>query len=313
MSSMERVFFIDRSIKEFGKVTIKEIADQFEVSTKTAERDIDVLRKKLEAPIVFSKEKRGYIYDNPFDLFDFADEKMILFYVFLSSISKGAVPMIPVVSDAILDKIAGSLSKKYLKIRDFISYEVPEYENMNISLAATVLRSMSDRSQIVADYIDSAGNPSQRIIEPLYFLNYSGKWYVIAFCLKYEEMRTFSLSRISSLRIVDRSFQNKIAESEVLDFVKNCFGIFKSQERELVTIRFHEPICSIIETQIWHKEQCLKKGKGYIDMTLPVADYTEIIGKTLFYLPFAEPVKPGKLRKLWLEKLEMAKAKFLEK
>jgi len=315
-SSAERIFFIDRMIRKHGKITVKEMAAHFETSERTIQRDIDSL-KEIEAPIVFSKEKRGYIYSEPFELFKFADEKMTLFYVLLKKISESMIPYIPVVSEEILKECGKSITSRYRAIFDYVGYESPENEKCNIVFAAKVLESIACRTQLETIYKNSAGLSSSQILEPLYFLNYSGKWYLIAFCPKSSCKKNFLLSRFESIENTENSFENKISKEDVLDFIQSGFGIFKNTNITDVTIRFYEPVSQIVEKQIWHKNQLVtsgnKDGKTYMDLTLPVADYTEIIGKTLFYLPHAEPVSPPDFRAMWLEKLKTASEIFLEK
>ena len=45
-SQISRIFFIDQRIRTAGKVTLKEIMQQGEVSTITAKRDIETLKPK---------------------------------------------------------------------------------------------------------------------------------------------------------------------------------------------------------------------------------------------------------------------------
>ena len=62
MSQTERILFIDRRIRLAGKTTINETADKFEVSVRQVKRDIEYLRDRLQAPIIYDRKLKGYIY-----------------------------------------------------------------------------------------------------------------------------------------------------------------------------------------------------------------------------------------------------------
>jgi len=86
-SQLSRIFFIDSKIRRTGKVTLREIMEQGNVSAITAKRDIEFLRYTLDAPIVYDKKLKAYVYETEFQLLNFAGEQLFLFYV----MSRGAL------------------------------------------------------------------------------------------------------------------------------------------------------------------------------------------------------------------------------
>ena len=59
MSNLERVVYINHTIKTKGFVTRKEVSDRFEVHIDTVKRDIEYMRTYLSAPIKYRQSVGG--------------------------------------------------------------------------------------------------------------------------------------------------------------------------------------------------------------------------------------------------------------
>lgn len=69
MSSYHRLTEIDAWIRAGGHPNCRQIAEQFEISTRQASRDIEYLRYSMGAPVVYSHRENGYFYaDDTFAL-----------------------------------------------------------------------------------------------------------------------------------------------------------------------------------------------------------------------------------------------------
>ncbi|MCX7026707.1 MAG: WYL domain-containing protein, partial [Spirochaetes bacterium] len=67
MSQTERIFHIDREIREKGGASVVEVATRFEVCERQVKRDIEYMRDRLDAPIFWSAARRRYEYSEPWD------------------------------------------------------------------------------------------------------------------------------------------------------------------------------------------------------------------------------------------------------
>ena len=57
-----RLLFIDRKIREGRHPNCSSMAEEWEVSRKTIQRDLDYMRYQLDAPLEYSAKHRGYFY-----------------------------------------------------------------------------------------------------------------------------------------------------------------------------------------------------------------------------------------------------------
>lgn len=65
----ERFIWFDTQVKAKKYPNTTALSRQFEISAKTAQRDTDFMRDRLNCPLVYNKSKKGYCYkDNTFSL-----------------------------------------------------------------------------------------------------------------------------------------------------------------------------------------------------------------------------------------------------
>ncbi len=314
MSQTERIYFIHSSIKRKGNVNVREISEKFEIDPRTAKRDIQYMRERMGAPLVYDQKLRFYNYSKSYNLLDFADERMLLFYVFISGMAK-SLSYIPMVTAELMETISDRISTDYISLKGRVSYHHAELEPIDNTVLKGVLTSMLERHVLHINYTDGAGNRKRRKLEPLHLMNYSGKWYLIAFCRESDRMKTFLISRIRDYDMLPENFSNNLQASEIENFVNNGFGIFKTEKTETVTICFYPPVYHIVKNQIWHPDQqrrdvSIDGGKG-MEMDVPVGSYTEIIGKILQFGADAEAVSPKEFRELWLETIDSMQKRFI--
>ena len=61
----ERLLDLDRRLRNSEHPNCTSFAAEWEISTKTAQRDFDFLRDRMGAPLEYDALKRGYFYSEP--------------------------------------------------------------------------------------------------------------------------------------------------------------------------------------------------------------------------------------------------------
>lgn len=315
MSQLERVYYINRKIDRNGFVTVKEVASMFEVSTRTIKRDIEYMRDRLSVNMNYSAKVGGYVYSEKFNFLKNIDEKMLIFYSFIKGIMKN-YNYIPILSEDILTQISKVSNKTYNRISDMIIYELNEFEKIDFSLFEIIFESVINKKQLIIGYESNSGKKSERAIEPVKLINYSGKWYLLAYCHSSEEYRLFLLSRIIKIKETDEQCIVKPDKNKISKYLNSGFGIYKSAETTDVKIRFYDNIFYIVKDQIWHENQKIKigkdaKGNNFLDLTIPVSNSEEIVGKVLRYGGSAEILEPVNFRNIWLAEIKRMYDRFI--
>ena len=319
MANLERIAYMNHRIKTHGFVTRQEVAERFEVHIDTVLRDIGYMRDYLSAPIKYSRELGGYVYDSPFEmLFDSFDDA-VFYYIFVKQLSDsmnlGGIPYVPVISKEILSKISSYIPAEFEGLLDRISYDSSDLDTMELNNFRNILESLLLKVRLEIKYLDSKGDVTSRAIEPVKLINYSGKWYLLAYCHKRKGLREFLVSRFTESRITEEPFSEIYTKSEIDRFVGSTFGIYPSGKSGTATIRIYEPASYFFLKQKWHKDQIMKEtvvdGKKCLEITLPIGEYhNEIIARVMRYSPECEIVSPPALRKEWLDHIKTIYEKF---
>ncbi|GJQ61013.1 MAG: hypothetical protein SCALA702_00660 [Melioribacteraceae bacterium] len=310
-AQLARIFFIDNTIRIKGKVTLRDIVEHEEVSESTAKRDIEALRDRVGAPIVYCRKIRGYKYEKEFRLLDFAGEQLFLFFILVQGLVKNQnyLPLSAEYSRTILiEKLKEIIPEDYAEISDRFSYFYSDYEIVDYRLFKTIIESMSKKKQLKLVYRTKSISQSERRIEPQKVICYGAKWYLAAYCYKREGIRLFSLSRVERLELLDDVLEQNNLSNDVDQLINDSFGIAKAEKVKTATRKFSEPTSYYVTNQIWHKDQRTKiyteNGNKVLELTLPYGMPEELIGKVLKYGATAEILSPKELREQWIGEIE---------
>lgn len=303
MSAFERITYIDRRLRESGSITVKQVANHFEVAERQVKRDIEYLRWRLDAPIVYQASSRSYIYCKSFEKLRFADERMLLFYIMVRSIA-AAPAYIPFISRETLENLEGSIGQGYRTVSEAIRYDVAVSEPVNLEHFSVLCHAIMQGVQVELSYTKADGETSTRIIEAQRLQNYMGKWYLVAYYPEKSELRTFLLNRIEAVRLLDFKvewFAEKPSDKdhELDTYMESGFGVFHGDVIGKVTIRFDASLTSVIGKQTWHEQQKDVIKEGAVERTVPVTSYLEILGRVLSFGANARPTSPPEFVGLW--------------
>ncbi len=342
MSQTERIFHIDRSIREAGGTSIRDIAKHFEICPRQAKRDIEYMRDRLRAPIVWSVDHRRYEYSSDWDCLRSADEKSLFALAFLSSILT-EYSYVPVVSDDLLALLKERIAGRYSRIVDKVRYELPDMESIDGEIAYALCEALAGPSWLDIDYTDAKGDSSARSIVPVRLVNYAGKWYCVALDSKSGKLRTFSVARIdaaaarnpsptasphagSSEGAAAGTPADLPSDEEIDRFLSSSYGIFKGEPIGRATLRFYRGAARAVREQVWHRDQIItpvspdpsapaaggqessdtqdnRASAQTLDLSLPVHDWTELLGRALRCGANCEVMAPAEFRTRWVEEI----------
>ncbi|MFA6007997.1 MAG: WYL domain-containing protein, partial [Candidatus Shapirobacteria bacterium] len=91
-------------------------------------------------------------------------------------------------------------------------------------------------------------------------------------------------------------------------YLSSSYGIFKGNPIGRATLRFYGGAARAVREQVWHKDQTaiqvsLPDGSKALDLTLPVHDWTELLGRALRCGSNCEVVAPKDFRAQWKEEI----------
>lgn len=300
----ERFLWFDNHVRNNQYPNAAKMAGHFEISQKTAQRNIEFMSERLKAPLTYIPKERGYMYsDNTWNLPGLwlsEDEliSLVLSYRLASTVPDGSVKES---LHRFLDQIIALRSSSILSIDELsekISVKNIAYARTNANIFHRLLEALLRTKPVYIEYYSPhSGDSTTREILPLHLLNYMGTWHIIAHCNVKDELRDFVLSRIRTVTPCNGKIDACVSAARVKDFIRQNFGIFQGKKTKNVCLTFNAGIAPWIAEQSWHPAQKVSvKKDGRFCLTLPVADFREIKREILRYGAQVEVVSPKALR-----------------
>jgi predicted DNA-binding transcriptional regulator YafY len=286
-----------------GTATARELAERFEVSTRTIYRDIDIL-SSAGVPVYTNKGSGGGISL----LENYALNKALLteherdsLLLALKTLQATKYPEIEV----ILDKI-GALFKTNSGA-DWIDIEFsawgsgPNAENKLLNIKRAIL----ERAVITFDYINANGIKSQRSVEPLQLKFKGSAWYLNGYCRMRQDIRMFRLSRIKNLELTEKTFVRRPIES-----IKEEEPEPVSQKDVTLKLRF-QPQDLFRVYDDYDEERIVKNPDGTYDVTVTFPEDEWVYGYIMSFGNYVEVLEPPHIRDIVSERIKEA-LKFYE-
>lgn len=309
----ERYYWFHNQIRNNKYPNSRHLADRFEISQKSAQRDIEFMRDRIAAPLEYSYTSKGYYYtDQGFELppIWLNEEELVAFI--LAKRLAAAIPnrylkdslntFISKFSSMLSNKIGFSLDD----IQDKISLKNIEYFAVDENLFRKIISALFvGRSLEIQYYSPYKNEMTRRKIIPLHLLDYMGNWHLVSFCTLRNQIRDFALSRIKECNYINEKISLPLQIPQLKRYLRKNFGIFHGGKGFEVSLRFSHNVSMIVREQIWHKRQKIRTLKdGSIILNLPVANITEIKREVIKYGREVEALKPLRLRKAIKEEIK---------
>ncbi len=277
-----RLLFIDKKIRQGHYPNCSSLAEEWEVSRKTIQRDIEYMRYQLDAPLEYSAQHRGYLYtEDQFHLPAMDIRESDLFGIYLADKLLNQYEGTPIYDSlcSVFEKIEQSLPEK-------ISLDSSEQDKFTVfppfstvidqEVWRVVIGGLRSSEQVEISYKTPGKQEQWRILDPYHAVRFEGDWYIVGYCHLRQEVRTFSLSRIQAAEKTGKSF----AIPEDFDFEKlsgSRFGVHWGKDEIRVVILFTSRVADYIRERTWHPSQELTEtDDGGVILSLTVNHLLEL-------------------------------------
>jgi predicted DNA-binding transcriptional regulator YafY len=280
------------------------LAEWLEVSNRTVQRDIELLRN-LGANILYDKLRKGYYYA---ERFSFP----------LPRLTEGEVCAL-FLMDKLLGQLEGTpyakaLASAGVKLRALLTDEVllplgRETQMVSVSSAplrgdeivlaerfAKLQKASVEGHSMEINYFSATRNAeSKRRVDPYHLHYHQGAWYLIAYCHSRDDIRIFALDRIRDLTVTDCRFERP-ANFNPDDYLGDSWGIERGEMFQLELV-FDSHQARWIRERQWHAGQILKElPDGRLYFSAPAEGVEEIKQWILGFGSHVEVIGPGWLR-----------------
>lgn len=317
----ERLYKIERLIRERGHVSFKALLVELEVSPATLKRDFEYLRSRLGAPIVYDAVLNGY------RLAEQRDGRHELPGLWFDQRELYALLMAHQLLSGLGDQ--GTLSRHLQPLLERIHQLLGTgdegddslLERVRIVAAAqrpvagrcfeTVTEALVRRRRLHLRYLTRARRETgERDVSPQRLVHYRNTWYLDAWCHRAQGLRRFALDAMQEARVLDqaaRSLPMKTVKAEM----DAGYGIYAGGTRRWARLAFAAHAAQWTSRELWHPEQ---QGRwledGRYELTLPYLDDTELVMDVLRHGDEVEVLEPPELREKVARRLGDAAAAY---
>ena len=288
---INRLFEIVYILLERKTITAKELAERFEVSTRTIYRDIEIL-SQAKIPVYANKGNGGgiglledYVLDK--SVLSEEEQNQILFA--LQSMEK--------ISNQdeknILEKMSSIFNKSktnWIDV-DFSDWGTNGEQDQTFNL---IRNAILKHNVIEFVYYNSYGEEKKRQAEPLQIYFKDKSWYLKAYCRLKQDYRLFKISRMKDIILLNKTFERGLPQ-------------IKENKFDYKTIQLELEISKDMSYRVYDEfkmEDIIKNKNGDFIIKVEFPENDWVYG---YILSFGENVKvlsPGYVKSIIKEKLQ---------
>lgn len=309
MDRTERFYKIDQLLGERRIVPFSVFEEQLGVSRATIKRDLEYMRNRLHAPIVWNRELRGYHFDQPerggsqYELpglwFSAAEiHALLTMQHLLAGLDTGGL-LAPHVAplQTRLKSLLNTGDQSVEEIQKRIRILGVASRTVGLDHFAAVGSALLRRKRLIIRYYTRTRDElTEREVSPQRLVHYRENWYLDAWCHLRGELRSFSIDAIRHAEIVDTSAKN-VPEKTLDAVLGSGYGIFSGRKVRWAKLRFTAERARWVSAERWHPRQTgVFQPDGTYLMRLPYSDPRELAMDVLRHGPDAEVLSPADLR-----------------
>ncbi len=299
MQVNNRLFEIIYILIQKKKVTAKELAEKFEVSTRTIYRDIETL-SSANIPIYASKGKEGgigildeYILNKT--ILSEEEQNQILFAL------QGMKKVRGQDEKNILEKLSTLFNKK---VNDWIKIDFSHWGEGNEQEEQfdTIKSAILNKQVIQFIYYNAKGEESKRMVEPLQIWFKDKAWYLISYCRNKQDYRIFKMARVKECKTLEEHFERELPKEE------------NEEKYPLKMIQLELEISQNMAYRVYdefERNQITKKEDGNFMVKIECPENEWVYGYILSFGEYAKVLNPGYAKNIIKDKLQKTLKNYL--
>ncbi len=291
------VYLLNREL-----VSASELADKFEVSVRTIQRDMEAIDLAGIPVVTVQGPRGGYGIMKTFKL----DRQLVspedIFYI---------ITALKSISDSIDNPKLENTLEKMKGLMPGVPGESFLKHSSKLHIDFTMLGGGPDQKRIFQiintavekekllriSYTNNKLEKDTRIIEPMTIVFKWRAWYLYAWCRSREDYRFFRISRIREPEILERGFIRRDQGYEEFES-RNSYGPTGTGSGSIeIKLHFKTPMTDLVE-EYYDEKNCEKLDDGSIICTVSMPEDGWLYGYILSFGEYVEVLSPPHLRKI---------------
>lgn len=291
MDRTERFYKIELLIRTRGSVPFADLMDELGVSRATLKRDLEYLRERLDAPIVYDRFANGYRFSP--DARDARQVKhelpglwfsegeihaLLTMHQLIAGLDEGGVLARHL--QPLLDKLYGMLGTSDDEARELvkrIKVMSPARRPVSSKHFELIGGALTRRQRVHLHYwVRSRREMTERTVSPQRLVHWRNTWYLDAWCHSTDALRRFALDAIREADPVEQRAKD-VAVKTIEAELDAGYGAFSGAKVQWATLQFTPEAAQWVRHEQWHPQQEAKlHGDGSLTLRLPYTDATEL-------------------------------------
>jgi len=309
VNQTERLYQIDHLIRNRRVVPFEALQAALGVSRATLKRDLQHLRDRLNAPIVFDRDEGGYRlnvdkgtgprYQLPGMWFSPNEALALLtMHQMLESLDSGGLlgPHIEPLKKRLIALLESpeTPAKEFLKRIRLLPSQIRKVPLKWFEVVGSAL--LKRKRLQLTYYTRSRDSRGEREVSPLRLVNYRNNWYLDAWCHSSDDIRMFSLDAIEQVQVLEKRAKD-VSLAEIDRRIGAGYGIYRDKVISWAVLRFNSAAAIWVRAEIWHDEQRSRDvdGGGY-ELEVPYSNSAELVMDVLRHGENVEVIGPAELR-----------------
>lgn len=308
MGNMDRLHRIKYMIQARECVPLSTFLSELEISKATFKRDLEYLRSRMNAPIIYDKFNGGYRFEGKtvgekIELpgLWFSEKEataLVLMQHLLSGLDKGGLiePHIAPLT-SIIDGILGQSNMPSKDLRKRLKVLGMAARKGSIENFEAVGSALFNRKRLKITYYSRGANQiTEREIAPQRLIFYRDNWYLDAYCHLRKDLRSFALDGIRKA-LVTNTKAEEISEKQLHEYFAESYGIFSGKASHKAKLKFSPERARWVSSETWHGQQSgsFDKEGNYI-LEFDYNQDPELVMDILKYGSGVEVISPKSLR-----------------
>jgi predicted DNA-binding transcriptional regulator YafY len=325
MDRTERFYKIELLIRNRGCVSFAELMDELAVSRATLKRDLEYLRERMDAPIVYDRFDNGYKlqadardpmqarHELPGVWFSEREiHALLTMHQLIQGLDEGGVLARHL--QPLLDKLHGMLGTsetdaralmKRVKIANAAHRPVASQHFELIGAALTGRQRVQMRY-----YVRSRRQHTDRTVSPQRLVHYRNTWYLDAWCHDSDALRRFALDAIEDASLLQQRAKD-VAIKTIEAELDAGYGAFSGGKVQWATLLFTPEAAQWVQHEQWHPDQqATLQDDGSLTLRVPYADATELAMDVLRHGEQVKVLQPAALAQRVAKRLQQAVAQY---
>lgn len=296
----DRLLGIITILQQKGKVTAPYLAERFEVSRRTINRDIeDICRAGI--PIVTTQGAGGGIsimegFTLDSTVFTRDELQMVLAGLkSVGSVSEDAK------TSLLIDKLSGG--REVMPLEENVMIDLASFYKGSLTEKISMLKqAISERKLVSFQYYYSKGE-EVKTIEPYLVVYKWASWYVFGFSTERQDFRLYKLGRLWDLKLLEESFEKREIPPNKLEFGTHI------TDDKIVKIRYHRELKYRLVEE--YGPDCYSEGEdGWLYTEWGFTSFQSALDWCLGFGSRVEILEPEELRQRMRQEIHKMEASY---